>query len=85
MKPAILVRKKIVAFNVLQVITNVVSWSLIAPTLDIIIYSEPANKVYVQGIVSAISNSIATGVIGTILLVAYAATRTRSGSLKKES
>ena len=77
--------KKIVAFNVLQVITNVVSWSLIAPTLDIIIYSEPANKVYVQGIVSAISNSIATGVIGTILLVAYAATRTRSGSLKKES
>ncbi len=58
---------------------------LIAPTLDIIIYSEPANKVYVQGIVSAISNSIATGVIGTILLVAYAATRTRSGSLKKES
>ncbi len=36
-------------------------------------------------IVSAISNSIATGVIGTILLVAYAATRTRSGSLKKES
>ncbi|MCP9303099.1 ECF-type riboflavin transporter substrate-binding protein, partial [Leuconostoc mesenteroides] len=27
----------------------------------------------------------ATGVIGTILLVTYAATRTRSGSLKKES
>lgn len=65
-------RTKIAGFNV-------------KPPLDIIIYSEPANKVYVQGIVSAISNSIATGVIGTILLVAYAATRTRSGSLKKES
>lgn len=77
--------KKIVSFNLLQIITNVVSWSLIAPTLDIWIYSEPANKVYAQGIVSAISNSIATGVIGTILLVTYAATRTRSGSLKKES
>ena len=66
-------------------LVGMVSWSLIAPTLDIWIYSEPANKVYVQGIVSAISNSIATGVIGTILLVTYAATRTRSGSLKKES
>lgn len=76
--------KKIVAYNVIQVITNVVSWALIAPTLDIIVYSEPANKVYIQGLISAVSNSVSAGVIGTILLVAYAASRTQRGSLKKE-
>lgn len=76
--------KKIITFNIIQVITNVLGWLVIAPTLDVLIYSEPASKVYVQGIIASISNSISTGVIGTILLVAYAKSRTKKGSLKKE-
>lgn len=76
--------KKIIFYNVSQVITNVVGWLLIAPTLDILIYSEPASKVYVQGLIASISNSVSTGVIGTLLLVAYAKSRTKKGSLKKE-
>ena len=76
--------KKIIGYNVVQIITNVVGWALIAPTLNILVYSEPANKVYLQGLVSAVSNAVSAGVIGTILLVAYAATRTQKGSLKKE-
>ena len=36
-----------------------------------------------QGITAAIMNSVSAGVIGTLLLIAYAATRTKKGSLSK--
>ena len=61
--------KNIVFFNVAQVIGNIVCWA-IAPILDILIYSEPANKVFTQGILSATLDIIAVGIIGTILLKA---------------
>lgn len=76
--------KNIVFFNVAQVIGNIVCWAIIAPILDILIYSEPANKVFTQGILSATLDIIAVGIIGTILLKAYAATQIKKGSLKKD-
>ena len=57
---------------------------MVAPTLDIVIYAEPANKVYLQGIVAGISNMITVGIIGTILLVLYSKTRVKQGSLERE-
>jgi energy-coupling factor transport system substrate-specific component len=75
--------KDIITFNVIQVIGNVIAWVLVAPILDIVIYQEPINLVFTQGITAAIMNSISVGVIGTLLLVAYAATRTKKGSLSK--
>lgn len=77
-------KKKIIGFNICQVIANVAAWFLVAPTLDIVIYAEPANKVYLQGIVAGISNMITVGIIGTILLVLYSKTRVKQGSLDKE-
>ena len=77
--------KKIVFFNVAQIIVNLVSWGLIAPVLDILIYQEPANKVFVQGIVSAGINALATAVVGTLLYVAWSAARPKQGSLKEEN
>lgn len=77
-------KKKIIGFNICQVIANAVAWFLVAPTLDIVIYAEPANKVYLQGIVAGISNMITVGIIGTILLVLYSKTRVKQGSLDKE-
>ncbi len=65
-------------------IANGVIWGLVAPTLDVIIYAEPANKVYIQGVISIINNSVATGVVGTLLMIAYAASRTKKGSLSKD-
>ncbi|MEH7238742.1 ECF-type riboflavin transporter substrate-binding protein [Bacillus sp. JJ1562] len=76
--------KKIVTFNIVQVIAQAIGWFVVAPTLDIWIYAEPANKVYVQGLVAGVSNMITVGVIGTILLIAYAKTRSKSGSLTKD-
>lgn len=77
--------KDIVAFNVLQVIANVIAWVVVAPVLDIVVYAEPVNLVFTQGIVAAISNAVSAGVIGTILLVLYSKTRSKKGSLTKEA
>lgn len=77
-------KKHIIGFNIVQVIANVVAWAVIAPSLDVLIYAEPANKVYLQGAVAGISNIITIGVIGTILLSLYAKTRVKKGSLDLE-
>jgi len=76
--------KDILTFNVIQVIGNAIAWILVAPVLDILIYQEPVNLVFTQGITAAIMNSVSAGVIGTLLLIAYAATRTKKGSLVKK-
>ncbi|PKO15846.1 MAG: ECF transporter S component [Chloroflexi bacterium HGW-Chloroflexi-10] len=76
--------KDILTFNVIQIIGNIIAWVIVAPVLDILIYQEPANLVFTQGITAAIMNSVSAGVIGTLLLIAYAATRTKKGSLSKQ-
>lgn len=77
-------RKKIIAFNIVQSSVQAIGWFIIAPILDILIYAEPANKVFTQGIIAGISNIITVGVLGTFLLAAYAKTRTKKGSLSYE-
>ncbi|MCX7653834.1 MAG: ECF-type riboflavin transporter substrate-binding protein [Fervidobacterium sp.] len=76
--------KDIFIFNLFQIIGNAIAWLVIAPVLDIIIYAEPAGKVFVQGIAASFMNMISTGVIGTALLIVYAATKPKKGSLKKQ-
>ena len=76
--------KDLVKFNLGQIITNIVAWALVAPCLDILIYSEPANKVFTHGIVSAGLNSIAVAILGSILLTAYAKSKTADNSLSKD-
>lgn len=77
--------KDILTYNIIQVIGNAIAWIFLAPVLDIVIYAEPANKVFAQGLMAFASNSVVAGVVGTLLLLAYAATRTRKGSLSKKS
>ena len=77
-------KKDMILYNVYQIIGNFVAWGLIAPVLDIVIYAEPANYVFTQGIVAAICNAISAGVIGTILLKLYSKGRASKGSLTKE-
>ena len=76
--------KDYVWFNAVQIIANVVGWALIAPYGDILIYSEPASKVFAQGILSAAINSLTIAIGGSILLAVYSKTRTQSGSLTKD-
>lgn len=77
-------KSKIIQFNIVQVVIQAIGWFLIAPILDILIYAEPANKVFTQGFFAGISNIVTVGIIGTILLAAYAKTRTKKGSLSYE-
>ena len=77
-------KKAIILFNVVQVIANAVAWILVAPVLDVLIYAEPANKVFVQGIFAFIGNIIVAGVLGTLLAAAYSKIGAKSSSLSKE-
>lgn len=76
--------KKAATFNIFQVIANVIAWGVIAPVFDIIIYAEPANKVFTQGLVAGLANIVTTAIIGTLLCFAYSKARPAEGSLKKE-
>ncbi len=73
-----------IRFNVVQVIGHLLAWAVIAPVLDILIYAEPADKVFVQGLVSAGLNIVTTAVIGTLLCFAYSKAIPDKGSLKEE-
>lgn len=76
--------KEIVLFNVFQVLANALVWGLIAPSLDVLIYAEAPSKVYTQGLAAGLANSVTVGIIGSLLLIAYAKSRTQKGSLTKE-
>jgi energy-coupling factor transport system substrate-specific component len=77
--------KAIILFNVAQAIAHAIAWGVIAPTLDIVIYNEPVEKIYLQGLIGSIGNILSTAIIGTILCVVYASTRAKKGSLKVEN
>jgi len=78
-------KKDILKFNLFQVICHIVCWGLVAPVLDIVIYAEPVEKLFAQGLVSAIANIVTTAIIGTLLCIAYAKAKPRKGSLKEEA
>lgn len=76
--------KQAILFNVVQVISNAAAWCLLAPALDIAVYAEPANKVFLQGTFAFIGNIIVIGILGTLLLIGYSRIGGKSSSLKKE-
>lgn len=77
-------KKQIIIFNIIQIIANVIAWFCVAPMLDVVIYAEPINKVFLQGIVGGTVNMITVGILGTILISNYAKTRIKRGSLNLE-
>ena len=76
--------KKLIRFNGAQIIAHLLAWGLVAPVLDIVIYAEPIDKLFAQGLMAAIANIITTGVVGSLLLFAYAKTIVKKGSLNQE-
>ena len=75
---------KLIRFNVAQAVAHLLAWGVIAPCLDILIYNEPLEKLFAQGLTAAVANILTTGIVGTLLLIAYAKTVVRKGSLTKE-
>ncbi len=77
-------KKGIVKFNIIQVVAHLISWGIVAPALDILIYSEPMDKVFTQGLMSGAANIVSTAVLGTLICIAYSATKTKANSLTAE-
>ncbi len=77
-------KKKIILFNIVQIVANAIAWIVVAPVLDILIYAEPANKVFAQGAFAFVGNIVIIGILGTILLVAYSKISGKSSDLKVE-
>lgn len=51
---------------------------------DVYMMGEPWDKLLAQGLVAGIANAVTTAIVGSLLCVAYAATKTKAGSLTKE-
>ena len=77
--------KGIITFNVAQAISHALAWIGVAPCLDILMFQEPVNKVFLQGVTGSIINIITTAIVGTLLCIAYSKTIPKKGSLKEEN
>ncbi|MDR0644858.1 MAG: ECF-type riboflavin transporter substrate-binding protein [Treponema sp.] len=76
--------KACVIFNIVQIVANAIAWIGVAPVLDILIYQEPADKVFLQGLVAGSLNATVVLVLGSLLAFGYSKTRVKAGSLKEE-
>ena len=76
--------KDILSFNVIQLLANVLSWGIVAPILDILIYQQPVDLVFAQGLVAGMANAVTVAIGGTILLAVYAKAQVQQNSLSKE-
>ncbi len=76
--------KDLLFFNLYQIAANIIGWGILAPVLDILIYKEPADKVFLQGLTAGAANLITVAILGSVFLTLYAKTRTSAGSLSKE-
>lgn len=76
--------KAVIQFVVLTTVVHLVAWGVIAPVLDILIYAQPVERVFTQGLIAAAGNSVTTAVVGTLLLLAYSKAIPKTGSLKKD-
>lgn len=78
-------KKAIILFNVVQIVAQALAWIVVAPVLDIVIYAEPANKVFAQGAWAFLGNIIIAGILGTLIAVGYSKIGAKSSSLTKEN
>lgn len=79
-----LTKKKLIQFNLLQVVANIICWGIIAPLGDILVYSQPAGKVFLQGATATITDILSVGIVGTLLISAYAKTQVQKKRLTKD-
>ena len=77
-------KKGLIKFNIVQIVAHLICWGAVAPALDILMYNEPIEKLFSQGLMAGIGNAVTTAIVGSLLCVAYAATKPKAGSLTKE-
>jgi energy-coupling factor transport system substrate-specific component len=73
--------KAIIQFAAGNLIIHLIAWVVVAPVLDILIYSEPASKVFMQGLAAGMADFAVAAVIGSLLLIGYSKARVKFGNL----
>ena len=58
-------------FEAVQVGANALAWLAVAPLLDMVLYGQRAEKVFLQGAEAFLLNAVITGVLGLLLLAAF--------------
>ena len=77
-------KQGLLKFNICLFGAHAVSWIIVANVLDVLMYSEPLDKIFAQSLFATAGNTISSIIVGSLLCVAYAATKTKAGSLTKE-
>ena len=77
-------KDQIIPFVVHVLIGHAIAFLIVAPVLDLLIYRKPANLAFTQGLMAFISDFLVASIVGSVLLKAYAATKTGKGQLAKE-
>ncbi len=77
-------KQGLIKFNIIQLVSHLICWGGVAPVLDILIYNEPLEKLFAQGLTAGIANAVTTAVLGSLLCIAYSATKTKADSLTAE-
>ena len=77
-------RARFATFAISNIVAHLAAWIVVAPVLDILIYAEPANKVFAQGAFAAVSNILTAVIVGILLVIAYTKTIAKKGSLDQE-
>jgi energy-coupling factor transport system substrate-specific component len=77
-------KKGLIKFNIVQFVSHLICWMAVAPVLDVYMMHEPWDKLIAQGLMAGLGNAVTTAIVGSLLCVAYAATKTKAGSLTKE-
>ena len=77
-------KKGLIKFNIAQLVCHLICWMAVAPVLDVYMMGEPWDKLIAQGLMAAVANAVTTAIVGSLLCVANAATKTKAGSLTKE-
>lgn len=70
--------------GIVGLLGHALAWIAVAPILDIVIYAEPAGKVFAQGAWAFLGNIIIIGILGTLIAVGYSKIGGKSSSLSKE-
>jgi len=68
----------IVRFVICSLIINIISWGLVKPLGDILLYSQPAEKAFIQGLISGAGNFIIIAIVGTLLILGYSKTQEKT-------
>ncbi len=77
-------KKEIITFVLANLLANALAWLVIAPIGDIVIYKEPVDLVFTQGLVAGAGDFLFAVVLGGLLLFGYSKTVAKTGSLDKE-